>query len=92
MPQGQAALLVGTGRNAARAEMLLTDPSWEVAAPFGSELLIAIATERPLFAARRRVVEPLDSLSAALAPALRAARENGGRAAAHVIALNTVPP
>jgi len=90
MPHGEAGQLAGTGRNAARSSFLLTDPGWEVTAPFGSELLIAIATDRPLFA-RRRGLEPIDSLAAALGPALRAARESGGRVTSQVIAFHTVP-
>lgn len=90
MPQGEAGQLVGTGRHAARASVTLTDPSWEVTAPFGTDLLLAIASDKPLFA-RRRPPERLDSLASALGPALRSAREGGGRIAAQIIAVHTVP-
>ena len=86
---GAAGQLVGTRRNAARMKLRLTDPAWEVTAPFGSGLLIAVATDRPLFA-QRRSPERIDAFAAALGPALQSARENGGRIAAQVIAFETV--
>jgi tRNA A-37 threonylcarbamoyl transferase component Bud32 len=90
MPQGQAGQLAATGRQSPRATLTLTDPSWAATAPFGSELLLAIVSEKPLFA-RRRAPERLDSLAAALRSALGTARENGGRVAAQIIAVQTVP-
>jgi serine/threonine-protein kinase len=62
---------------------------WSATAPFGTDLLLVIASERPLFAQRRRG-ETLDEFNAALQAALRALPP-GDRAAIRVALLHTVP-
>jgi serine/threonine-protein kinase len=82
-----------TSRQPPRSSVALGDPSWEVSEPYGTELLLVIASERPLFGGqRRRKVERLDQFAADLGPALSAAQEKGGRVSAQVVAVRTVPP
>jgi eukaryotic-like serine/threonine-protein kinase len=82
-----------TARQAPRSSITLTDPKWEATEPYGTDLLLVIASERPLFGAqRRRKVEKLDQFAADLAPALSAAQERGGRVSAQVVAVRTVMP
>jgi hypothetical protein len=56
------------------------DPDWLVGgAPFGTELITAIATSRPLnMGANRPMIEPADTYLRDLASALRASRAAGG--------------
>ncbi|WP_052389669.1 serine/threonine-protein kinase [Belnapia moabensis] len=62
---------------------------WVARAPFGTDMLVVIASEAPLFQQRRRP-EPLDDFDIALAGALRDAQE-AGRVAIRVVLLQTVP-
>jgi eukaryotic-like serine/threonine-protein kinase len=82
-----------TSRQAPRSSITLTDPTWEATEPYGTDLLLVIASERPLFGTqRRRKVEKQDQFAADLAPALSAAQERGGRVSAQVVAVRTVMP
>ena len=65
------------------------DPRWVATEPFGTDLLVAIASDRPLFAQKRRTVERQADYAPALAAALRTMREEGGRAAVRVIVVET---
>jgi serine/threonine-protein kinase len=65
-------------------------PGWPVDEPFGTDLMLVVVSERPLFGAPRPVVEPLDSYAAALADALRTARREGWRVAVRPIVVETV--
>jgi hypothetical protein len=58
--------------------------------PYGTDMIVVFASERPLFPTPRPQVEPLDSFVPALAAALRAARENGVRVSARAMVLETV--
>ena len=49
-------------------------PGWDVSEPFGTDLMLAIASDGPLFATPRPVVEPQQVYIDALAEALRTAR------------------
>jgi hypothetical protein len=61
--------------------------------PVRTDLLLVIASERPLFGRQgRRKVEKLDQFAADLGPALSAAQEGGGRVSAQVAAVQTVMP
>jgi len=62
---------------------------WAATAPFGTDMLIVIASEAPLFQQRRRP-EPLEDFDAALAGALQEAQA-AGRVAVRVVLLRTVP-
>ncbi|SDB72024.1 serine/threonine-protein kinase [Belnapia rosea] len=61
---------------------------WSATAPFGTDMLVVIASEAPLFPQRRRG-ERLEEFEIALAGALRDAQESG-RVAARVVLLRTV--
>ncbi|MBL6453684.1 protein kinase [Belnapia sp. T6] len=63
---------------------------WAATAPFGADMLVVIATERPLFMLRRRG-ERIEDFNIALTGALRDAQQEGGRAAVRVVLLHTVP-
>jgi serine/threonine-protein kinase len=65
-------------------------PGWAVDEPFGTDMIIVFASDRPLFPQPRPVVEPLDNYVAALASALRAARDAGSRVSARAIVVETV--
>jgi serine/threonine-protein kinase len=58
-------------------------PRWEIGPPYGTEMIVAVASERPLFAAARPEAEQSDDYLAALAAALRSGA--GGRVAARVL-------
>jgi serine/threonine-protein kinase len=94
MTTGEVGHLFTTiSRQPPRSSVALGDPSWEVSEPYGTELLLVIASERPLFGGqRRRKVERLEQFAADLGPALAAAQEKGGRVSAQVVAVRTVPP
>jgi hypothetical protein len=65
-------------------------PGWEVDEPYGTDLILVFASDRPLFAQPRPVIEPLDNYLAALGAALRDARLLGGRVAARALVVETV--
>jgi serine/threonine-protein kinase len=56
---------------------------WEIGPPYGTEMIVAVASERPLFAAARPELEQSDDYLAALAAALRSGA--AGRVAARVL-------
>jgi hypothetical protein len=58
-------------------------PRWEVGPPYGTEMIVAVASERPLFTTSRPEAEQSDAYLAALAAALRGG--GGGRVAARVL-------
>jgi serine/threonine-protein kinase len=65
-------------------------PGWEVDEPYGTDLIIVFASDRPLFPQARPVIEPLDDYLAALGAALRDARMQGNRVAARAVVVETV--
>jgi serine/threonine-protein kinase len=65
-------------------------PGWEVDEPFGTDMILVFASDRPLFPQPRPVVERLDDYVAALGAALRAAREAGVRVSARAVVVETV--
>lgn len=65
-------------------------PGWEVDEPYGTDLIVVFASERPLFAQPRPVIEPLDDYLAALGTALRDARMQNSQVAARAVVVETV--
>ncbi|MGG5812369.1 DUF4384 domain-containing protein, partial [Falsiroseomonas sp. CW058] len=95
MKSGEIAHLVPSHTQPAGARVRLGEPrqgfpGWEVDEPFGTDMIIVFASERPLFAQPRPVIEPLDNYVAALAAALRSAREAGVRVSARAVVVETV--
>jgi chemotaxis protein MotB len=64
---------------------------WPVDAPFGTDLVLAVASEGPLFPGLRPQGEPVADFAAALATAVEAARRDGRRVAARAVVVETVP-
>lgn len=62
-----------------------------VGEPFGTDMMLAIATEQPLFPGFRTQVEPLSELMPDLNAALAAARRRGSRIAVNAFVLETAP-
>jgi serine/threonine-protein kinase len=73
----------GPGVRIALGDPASGGPRWEVGPPYGTEMIVALASERPLFDTARPEAEPSDDYLAALAAALR--RGAGGRVAARVL-------
>jgi serine/threonine-protein kinase len=66
---------------------------WIADAPYGTDLLLVVASEAPLFNTRRRPAERVDEFTPGLSTALRAAREApGNRVAVRVIPVQTAAP
>jgi hypothetical protein len=87
---GEVALLVADQQpRPAGASVVLEDPRWKISAPFGTELLLVLASETPLFERRQPVIEKLDDFTPALASALQRARRAGGRVAARALVVET---
>jgi len=84
MSSGEVAHLVPSAPHAANATVRLGEPragfpGWEVSEPFGTDLLVAMVSEGPLFATPRPEVEKQEAYLAALAEALRNARNQNRR-------------
>ncbi len=86
---GDAGHLVNGAAVQSGGTLTFADPLWVAVGPFGTELLVAVASDRPLFVQRRRTVERQADYAPALAAALRAMREEGKRAAVRVIVVET---
>lgn len=65
-------------------------PGWEVDEPYGTDLIVVFASERPLFTRPRPLLEPLDDFMPALTDALRQARAQGVRVSARAVVVETV--
>jgi predicted Ser/Thr protein kinase len=95
MHSGEVANLVPSALQQASAQVRLgepqgTFPGWMVDEPYGTDLAVVIASDRPLFSAPRPVVEPQAAYVAALAAALRNARANGTRVVVRPVVVETV--
>ncbi len=95
MKSGEVANLVPSAIQTAGARVRLGEPQagftgWEVDEPFGTDLAVIIASDRPLFGASRPVVESQEAYVAALAAALRSARASGTRVVVRPIVVETV--
>ena len=62
---------------------------WRASEPFGTDLIIAVVSERPFFATRRRTVERQDEVVSDLDAALRQGKADGYRMALTAVALAT---
>jgi hypothetical protein len=92
---GQVVRLGRLDRQAAGARIRLGEPregfaGWAVDEPFGTDLVLAIASEGPLFAQPRPDGESIQDFVAALRPALAVARQAGRRVAAGVLPVEVV--
>lgn len=95
MHSGEVANLVPSTLQQAGAQVRLGDPEanfpgWVVDEPYGTDLAVVIASDRPLFGTTRPVVEPQAAYVAALAAALRTARANGTRVVVRPVVVETV--
>ncbi len=96
MKSGEVAHLVPSRPEAARARVSLGDPApgfpgWEVDEPFGTDLVIVFASERPIFPQRRPVVERQSDYLAALNSRIGALQGQGARLTARALLVETVP-
>jgi serine/threonine-protein kinase len=95
MQSGEVAHLVASRPEAANARPRLGEPSggftgWEVDEPFGTDLALVFASDRPIFPQRRPVVEQADAYLSALASGIRQAQAQGGRVTARAVVIETV--
>ncbi len=95
MKSNEIVHLVPSQPQAAGARVRLGDPrpgfpGWEVDEPYGTDLIVVFASERPLFVQPRPVIEPLDDYIAALGTALRDARMQNSAMAARAVVVETV--
>lgn len=87
---GEAATLVADAQpRPAGAALVLEDPRWRIAAPFGTDLLLVVASDAPLFDRRRPAVEKLEDFTPALSAALGRARRAAGRVSARAVVVET---
>ena len=94
MSDGQVAHLTASAPHPPGAIVRLGEPragfpGWDVSEPFGSDLMLAIISEGPLFATPRPDVEPREIYMTALAGALSAARAQGRRVLARPMVVET---
>ncbi|MBC7433251.1 MAG: hypothetical protein H7345_14405, partial [Rubritepida sp.] len=66
-------------------------PGWDVSEPFGTDLMVALVSDGPLFATARPDIEPQQAYIAALAEALGRARASGRRVLARPMIIDTAP-
>ncbi len=87
---GEVASLVSDPQpRPAGAAVALEDPRWQIAAPFGTDVLLVVASEAPLFERRRPAVEKLEDFTPALSAALGRARRAAARVAARAVVVET---
>ncbi|MDB5413332.1 MAG: putative serine/threonine protein kinase, partial [Rubritepida sp.] len=95
MSTGEVAHLVPSATHPAGATVRLGEPragfpGWEVSEPFGTDLLVAVVSEGPLFATPRPQVETQQAYLAALGEALRVARQARRRVLVRPLVVETV--
>ncbi|MCO6419001.1 serine/threonine-protein kinase [Siccirubricoccus sp. KC 17139] len=95
MQSGEVAHLVPSRPEAANARPRLGEPSggftgWEVDEPFGTDLALVFASDRPIFTQRRPTVEQSDTYLSALAAGIRQAQAQGGRVTVRAQVIETV--
>lgn len=71
------------------ASVVFEDPRWKVAPPFGTDLLLVIASEMPLFERRRQAVDKVEDFASALTAALQRSRRATARVAARALLVET---
>jgi serine/threonine-protein kinase len=92
---GEVVTLETFDRRAPGTRLRLGEPQgsftgWTLAEPLGTDLVLAIASDGPVFAAPRPDAEPAEEFAAALRDALAEARAAGRRLAAGVVAVEVV--
>jgi serine/threonine-protein kinase len=92
---GPVARLEPGAPQAPGARVRLGDPrpgfqGWEIDEPYGTDLLLVVASEGPLFAPGAAVVEEQDAYAKGFAAALQAARAAGRRVAMRPLVVDTV--
>jgi hypothetical protein len=80
----------------ANSRQTLGDPSaggerWEVGAPYGTDMIIAVASSAPLFTQKRKDLEETEAYLHALQAAIEAAQRRGVHLAADALVLTTGP-
>jgi hypothetical protein len=80
----------------AGSQQTLGDPSkggerWEVGAPYGTDMVIAVASSAPLFTQKRKDIEDTDAYLRALQAAIEAAHRRNVHLAADALVLTTGP-
>jgi hypothetical protein len=83
-PRYRASAVVGLGRGG-------DDLVGRVSPPYGTDIVVAIVSSKPLFAVRRPVAEDGAKFVNELAGAMAALRQAGGQAAADALVLTTAP-
>lgn len=85
-------ILASSSRSfSAGGEHAIDDTGYQIAEPFGREVVVAIATESPLFAEPRPPFEPIESYLAALRERLAELQASDQRIAAAHVLVTTVP-
>ncbi len=64
---------------------------WEVGAPYGTDMVVALASSAPLFTRKRKDLEQTDEYLRALQAAIAAARRHDARLAVDAVVLKTGP-
>jgi serine/threonine-protein kinase len=96
MKSGEVAHLVLSQPEAAGVRLTLGEPrtgfpGWEVDEPFGTDMLLVVAADRPIFPQRRPVIEKQADYLAALSARLRLIQAQGARIMARALLVETVP-
>ncbi|SFK39742.1 peptidoglycan -binding protein [Falsiroseomonas stagni] len=66
-------------------------PGWMAEPPFGTDLVLAVASEAPLFATPRPIIEPVQDFATALRGAIAAARAAAQRISADLTVVEVTP-
>jgi serine/threonine-protein kinase len=91
--EGQVGNMVQSDRPLpASSSLEFGEPYWTAAPPYGTGLLVAITSDRALYAERRPAVEASSKALDALASAIHAAQDRGERIEARVITATSLPP
>lgn len=95
MSSGDAAHLVAQQAARGGARLRFGDPAgaftgWEIDEPFGTDMILVVVSDSPLFPEARPEVEPSAALAAALAERLRALQARGARIGAQLLPVETI--
>jgi serine/threonine-protein kinase len=91
--EGQVGNMVQSDRPLpASSSLEFGEPYWTAAPPYGTGLLVAITSDRALYAERRPAVEASSKALDALASAIHAVQDGGERIEARVITATSLPP
>lgn len=84
-----ASLVIDSQPRLPKTDLMLEDQRWRIAAPFGTDMLLVIASETPLFDLRRPSIERIEDFASALDAALRNSQRAATRIAARAIVVET---